>query len=158
MSVKFEDYSVKVTEAMDGAIEEFLYKGSSVIQAAVQRNQRADTSGLRGKWDIKVDMAAKEATIGNPEENAIWEEFGTGEHSEGSVGGRAGAWYVPVEKATGKKKPSYNGKVIVVYGKNGQAFYKTNGKSATHAFQKAYDSKKKTVQKLAEKYLKDKLK
>lgn len=156
MSVQFEDYSIKVTEAMEGAIETFLYKGSSVIQAAVQRNQRADTSDLRSKWDIRVDMSAKEATIGNPEENALWEEFGTGEHS--SVGGRAGAWYVPVEKATGKKKPSFNGEVIVVYGKGGQAFYKTNGKDATHAFQKAYDTKKKTVQRLAEKYLKDKLK
>lgn len=156
MPVTFEDYSIKVTEAMEGAIEEFLYKGASVIQAAVQRNQRADTSDLRGKWDIVVDMSAKSATIGNPEENALWEEFGTGEHS--SVGGRSGAWYVPVEAVTGKKKPSYNGKVIVVYGKGGQAFYKTNGKDATHAFEKAYDAKKNTVKKLAEKYLSDKLK
>lgn len=156
MPVDFDDYSIFVTNEMDGAIEEFLIKASSVVQAAVQRNQRADTSDLRSKWEIRVDMSSKEAVIGNPEENSLWEEFGTGEHS--TEGGRIGAWYVPVEAVTGTKKPSYNGEVIVVYGKGGQAFYKTNGKDATHALQKAYDAKKGTVKRLAEKYLKSHMK
>ena len=31
-------------------------------------------------------------------------------------------------KGLGSKRPTFNGKVVIVYGKNGKAYYKTNGK------------------------------
>lgn len=157
MPVTFEDFSIQVNGAMDDAVETFLIKASKMIQSAVERNTRSDSGDLRGKWDSIIDASAGKATIGNPLENAIWEEFGTGEYSTSSQGGRMGAWYVPVEKVDGKKKPSFNGKVIIVYGKDGQQYYKTNGKEGTKAFQKAYDSKKNKVIKLAQNTFKEKL-
>ena len=82
-------------------------------------------------------------------ENALWEELGTGEFAVNGDGHK-GAWYVPVDRVDGKKKPTFNGKVEIVYGKDGQAFYKTNGKKPTRAMTKAFQSKKSWALKLAE--------
>ena len=96
------------------------------------------------KW---VDYAnEKKAVVGNPLENAIWEEFGTGQYALNGDG-RKTPWYVPVDGYSGKKKPTYQGKVVVVYGKDGKRFYKTDGKKPQRNLQKAFDSLKNKLQK-----------
>lgn len=151
-SVKFEDYSIKVKNALDDKVYDFLVGASNEIVTQTVRNidTAANDSGqLKGSFSAHVDEAKGEAVVGSPLENALWTEFGTGEHAL-KHNGRAGAWYVPVEKVTGKKKPTYNGQVIIVYGTNGQKFYKTNGKKPVRMLQKAFDSKKAVIKKRAE--------
>lgn len=145
MSVELQDFSIQVKNAMEDKAIAFLEAAAGEIETAVHRNSRNDTSQTRGSWKHLVDESALEVTIGSPLENAIWEEFGTGEYADGTQPGRSGAWYVPAEKATGKKKPSFNGKVVVVYGKNKQKFYKTNGKKPNHTLQKSFDSRKPAI-------------
>ena len=55
-------------------------------EAQVKRNTRVDTGQTKGSWGYKVDESKLEAVVGSPMENAVWEEFGTGEfalHGDG---------------------------------------------------------------------------
>lgn len=152
MAVTFTDNSVQVTNAIEQAAIAWLHECSGEIVSQTARNTRVDKSQLKGSWDYKIDRGKLESVIGSPLENAIWEEFGTGEFAV-NKNGRKGAWYVPVENYTGRKRPTYNGKVIVVYGKNKRKFYKTNGKRGTKAFTKAFDGlKAKIIQSAKDKF------
>lgn len=138
-TVELKNYLPDIQGKINSAALEWLEETSGEIESQVKRNTRTDFGQLKNSWTHQVDRGAGEAVVGSPLENAIWEEYGTGEHAaEGN--GRSTPWYVPVESATGTKKPSYNGKVIVVYGKNGKAYYKTNGKEPQKMFQTALDS------------------
>lgn len=142
--VEFIDNRVQVTRAIDDAVGAFLLEISAELVSKTIENidkSAVDTGQLKGSFAANVDESKGEAVVGSPLENAIWTELGTGEWAA-KGNGRAGAWYVPVEKAAGKKKPTYNGKVVIVYGKNGQRFYKTNGKKPVHMLQKAFDANK----------------
>lgn len=144
MSVEFEDNTMRVINSLNEGILNFLEEASGELEAQAIRNTTVDKSQLKGSWKHVVDRSNFSAVVGSPLENAIWEEFGTGEYAlKGN--GRKGAWYVPVEKATGTKKPTFNGKVVVVYGKNGQAFYKTNGKKPKRMLQRAIDTRKNLI-------------
>lgn len=94
MSVQFQDFSIQVKAAMEDAAEQFLEEASSEIQSAAARNSRVATGQLKGSWSHKVDMGAYEAQIGSPLENAIWEEFGTGEYAAAGNGRKGGWFYV----------------------------------------------------------------
>lgn len=155
--VKFENFSVQVKGALEEAANIFLEEAASEIQSQTQRRTPVDTGQLKGSWAHTVDESAHEATIGSPLENAIWTEFGTGEYAlEGN--GRSGAWYVPVEKVTGRKKPTFNGKVTIVQGSNGQKFYKTNGKKPVRMLHNAFEENKAKIQRRADILFKEKLK
>ncbi len=155
--VKFEDNSMKVKAAIDEALLQFLEEAAATLQSQAEDNTPRDSSNLFKSWDHKVDESKMEATIGSPLENAIWTEFGTGEHALKN-NGRQSAWYVPIEKVTGKKKPSFNGKVVIVYGKNGQKYYKTNGKKPVRMLFNAFSAKKNAIIRMAEELFKERLK
>lgn len=111
------------------------------LETHTKRNSAVGQPGAptKNSWRYQVDSSAMEAVVGSPEENAIWEEYGTGEYAaEGN--GRSTPWYVPVESVVGYKKPSYKGKVIIVYGKGGKKFYKTDGKEPKMMLHNAWDS------------------
>ena len=134
--VNFQDNHIQVIKAIGDAINAFLEESAGELESQAMRNTRVDMGQTKGAWGHMVDESKHEAVVGNTLENAIWEEFGTGEYAlKGD--GRKGAWYVPVDKVVGKKKPSYNGKVVIVYGKNKMKYYKTNGKRPSKAFTKA---------------------
>lgn len=156
MSIEFHDYSVQVLAALDDAAIQFLEEAASEIQSQAQRKTSVDSGQLKGSWNHVVDESRKEAQIGSPEENAIWEELGTGAWAEGGKG-RKDAWYVPVESVSGSKKPTFNGQVIVVYGKNGQAFYKTNGKKPKRMLHNAFTENKAKIIKRAEQIYKGRM-
>lgn len=144
--VEFIDNRVKVKNTIDKTIKATLEECSAEIESQAKRNSRSGTGQTKNSW--KHIVIGLTATIGNTSKNSIWEEFGTGEHAiteNGGKGGRKTPWYVPVQGYTGKKKPTYNGKVVVVYGKNGKMFYKTNGKKPSRAFFKAYTSLKSKI-------------
>ncbi len=149
----FEDNRVEIKRAISDAIGAVLLEISSEIVSKAARNTPVDSGQLKGSWKANVDEYKGEAVIGSPLENALWNEFGTGNYAlEGK--GRLTPWYVPVDGYTGTKKPTYNGQVIIVYGKDGKAFYKTNGKKPQRSLQKAFDSTKKKAQKALENKLK----
>lgn len=137
MTVKFEDYSMKVKAKLDDATIAFLHEAAGELKSQAQRNQtRVDTGKTKGAWDYKVDEGAGVATIGNPLENAIWEEFGTGEYALNGDG-RKGGW----------KYEDSNG--------NWQF---TRGKKPLRGFWKAYTSSKTKIIKRAEQVIGGKMK
>ena len=91
MSVQFTDNSAKVKGALNDAAIAYLYEAAGELEAQVKRNQRRGRTGQTSNaWTYVVDESKGEAVVGNPLENAIWEEFGTGEfalHGDGRKGG-----------------------------------------------------------------------
>lgn len=88
-SVRFDDFSIKVVHALESAVDAYLHEASGELVSQTRRNTRVDTGQLKGSWQYKID--GNTATIGSPLENAIWEEFGTGEYAIAG-GGRKGGW------------------------------------------------------------------
>ena len=77
MPVQFEDNRMAVKAALEKAALTFLEEAAGELESQTARNQtRVDTGDTKGKWTHIVDEGKLEATIGNPLENAIWEEFG----------------------------------------------------------------------------------
>lgn len=109
MGVEFHDYTIKVIGAIDDGINAVLEECAGELESQVKRNSRVDTGKTKNSFRHKVDTDSHVAYIGSSDENAIWEEFGTGEyalHGDGRKGGWAykdakGEWHY-----THGKKPS----------------------------------------------------
>lgn len=154
--VEFINLSAEVKKALVSAANKILEGAALLIESQAKENTMVDKNQLRDSWSHVVDESKGEAVIGSPLENAIWEEFGTGEYAL-KRNGKSKPWYVPVEGYTGKKKPSYNGKVVIVYGKNGKAYYKTNGKKPRRALHNAFETKRPAVIRMAEEIMKSEM-
>ena len=106
--VKFEDNTIKVHGAIEKKINVVLEECASSLERKVKRRSKVDTGQTKGAWSHYVDADKHEAVVGNPLENAIWEEFGTGEYADGG-NGRKGGWSYKDEKGkwhhTYGKKP-----------------------------------------------------
>ena len=92
MSVEFTDNTAKIKAALSEGVIGFLHEAGGEIQAQTQRNSRVDTGQTKGSYKYMVDEGKDESTVavGSDLENAIWEEFGTGEyalHGDGRKGG-----------------------------------------------------------------------
>ena len=92
MSVEFTDNTAKIKAALSEGDIGFLHEAGGAIQAQTQRNSRVDTGQTKGSYKYMVDEGKDESTVavGSDLENAIWEEFGTGEyalHGDGRKGG-----------------------------------------------------------------------
>lgn len=123
MAVEIHNFSIQVKNAIGDKAIAFLEEAASEIESAARRNSRVDTGQLKGSWTHLVDESAMEATIGSPLENAIWEEFGTGEYAyEGN--GRKGGWS---------------------YQDDAGDWHHTKGKKPNHTLQNAFDSKKAAI-------------
>ena len=132
MSVKFEDNVMKVLDKMDDIINATLEECAGELESQTKQNTRVDTSKTKNSWRHVVDDDKHEATIGSAEENAIWEEFGTGEHAlEGN--GRKGGWAYVDEEGKG---------------------HFTQGKKPSRAFWNAYNTLKNPIEKHIENSLK----
>ena len=157
MAVEFHDYSFEVKGAMDDRINGVLAECAGLIISQTKRNSRVSgEAGSRTKnsWEYKVDEDSHTAYMGSNYENAIWEEFGTGEHAipEGG-GGRKGYW-VFVKGSDGKTSrsgKSYSLKeakrVMAIMRSKGLEAYYTNGKKPSRAFWKAYTSLRGVIMK-----------
>lgn len=91
MALEFEDYSIEVKAALNNAIIAFLNEAAGELESQVKRNTPVDTGQLKGSWDYKIYEHKGEAVIGSPLENAIWNEFGTGQYAL-QGGGRKTPW------------------------------------------------------------------
>lgn len=153
-SVEFHDNRLVVKDAIQSGSVAFLDEVASEFVSQVTRNSSVDQGQTKGSWRYEVDEDKLEAVVGSELENAIWEEFGTGEYAL-EKNGRMTPWYVPVEGFTGKKKPTFNGKVVIVHGKDGRAYYKTNGKKPRRMLHRAYDNIRPKAQAVLDAKLKE---
>lgn len=144
-NVEFTDNRIKVEAALDDAIVAFLYESAGEIESQTKDAQtRTDTGQTKGAWTHYVDEDKGEAVIGNPRENAIWEEYGTGEYAlKGN--GRKGGWWAPVgpdgmslKQASkfSKVKKDKAGNIVAVF---------TYGKKPLRPLQKAFDKTKSKI-------------
>lgn len=156
MSVQFEDFSIQVKEVCDDKALQFLEEAASEIESAAKRGSRVASGQLKGSWNHLVDEGAYEATVGSPLENAIWEEFGTGEHA--IQGGHGGGYWVFVKDGNGNSSSNPVGKryslekakqIVAMMRADGLDAYYTKGKKPNRTLQKAFDSKKAVVIKRA---------
>lgn len=125
--VEFEDFSIQVKKAIEEKALKFLEEAASEVESQARRNSRVDTGQLKGSWTHVVDESAQKATIGSPLENAIWEEFGTGEYALHGDG-RKGGWCYVDDVGNG---------------------HFTHGKTPNRTLQRAFDQKKTVIQKRA---------
>lgn len=127
-SVTFTDNSMAVKGKLGDACLRFLEEASGELEAQVKRNQtRVDTGATKNSWTHQV-ISDKEAVVGSNLENAIWEEYGTGEYA--LKGGRKGGWVY---------KSSKDGK-----------FYRTKGKTPLRPLNTAFTQNKGKIKKFLE--------
>lgn len=109
MPVEFKDNSLKVKAALNEKTIAWLHEAAGEIESQTKRNTRVDTAQLKNSWVNTVDESDGTATVGSPLENAIWEEFGTGEYALHGDG-RKTAWTYKDRKGkwhrTSGKRPS----------------------------------------------------
>lgn len=117
------DNKLKVINALNDKAVSFLYEASGELQHEVQQNTRVDTGQLKGSWRYEVNESNLESVIGSPLENAIWEEFGTGEYAVNG-NGRKGGWFYVDAKGNG---------------------HFTKGKKPQHAFARAYENLREPI-------------
>ena len=123
--VVFEDYSIKVKGEINDRIIAALEECAGEIESQTKRNcdPYVDTGRTKNSFQHKVVDSKLTAYIGSNYENAIWEEFGTGEYAlEGN--GRKGGWVYVDEKGKG---------------------HFTYGKKPRRAFWNAYNSLKNAI-------------
>jgi hypothetical protein len=130
--VKFEDNSLEVKNALNDAVIAFLYEAGGEIVSQTQRRTPVDTGQLKGSWEYKVEESKGKVTIGSPLQNAIWNEFGTGQYALNGDG-RKTPW----------KYQDTKGK-----------WHTTTGKKPQRSLQHAWDFTKDKVKKRLEKVLK----
>lgn len=131
MSVTFKNNTMNVKKALNEKAIAYLYEASGELLHEVQANTRVDTGQLKGSWRYEVNESDLESVIGSPLENAIWEEFGTGEYAVGG-NGRKGGWFYVDAKGKG---------------------HFTRGKKPQHGFKNAFDSIKDALIRRAESIL-----
>lgn len=108
MSVEFQDNRVQVKEALRETALGFLHEAAGEMATQTARNTKVKTGQTKRSWSYAVNEEALEAVIGSSFQNAIWEEFGTGEYALNGDG-RKGGWVYRDEKGkfhfTRGKKP-----------------------------------------------------
>lgn len=152
MSIQFTDNSVQVKAAINDALIAALHECAGELASQAKRNSRVGKVAggkTKNSWDYKIENDYEQATayVGNTEENAVWEEYGTGEYAlKGN--GRKGKWYVHI----GNGKNDMSEKVAkaygfkIVHGKGGEKYAETSGKKPSRALNKAYTSSKTKIE------------
>lgn len=92
-SIRFEDFAGEVSQEIQNTILNWLEEAASELesQAITRTGTGAYFRNIAEKWTHSVDRDKYKAYIGNPMENALWVEYGTGEYAlKGD--GRKGYW------------------------------------------------------------------
>ena len=115
--IVFEDFSGEITKKMESIVDNWLEEASLELAAQTAQRTRRGTGETADKWTNLVDTGKHTAYVGNPLENAIWEEYGTGEFAFNGDG-RRGGW--------------------VYYDERKGKYYHTYGKKPTRALHHAF--------------------
>lgn len=136
--VVFEDFSIKVMNAMDDLINSTLEEAAGTIESAAKRNSsvgKVNGGGLKNDWRHKVDGRKHEAYIGNNKKEAVYVEFGTGDYAlEGK--GRKGGWFIPIGRGGISEAVVKAYGFRVIHGKDGKKFAHTHGIAAAPLIQR----------------------
>lgn len=98
--VEFIDNRVVVKRALEDAVGKYLIEASGELVGKSARNSRVKSGQTKGSYKANVDENNGTAYIGSDLENAIWEEFGTGEYALHGDG-RKGGWFYEDAKGEG---------------------------------------------------------
>lgn len=90
---EFIDNSLKVTNALKDIAYQAVEEACGELESQVKRNTVVDTGQTKNAWThhVEIDGAVTNGSVGNPLQNSIWEEFGTGEYALNGDG-RKGGW------------------------------------------------------------------
>lgn len=149
-NVEFHDFSAQVIRELDDRAAKFLEEASFELLSETQRNTPVKTGQLKGSWEKRVDTAKKEATVGSPLEQAIWNEYGTGSHAENG-NGRKGWWvYVEGSGKSSKVSKTYGSreeaeKTVAILRAKGFPAFASEGKRKRRTLRNAFDSKKNAI-------------
>lgn len=115
------DYSEEVFGEINDRLSAALEEAAGELESQVKRNTRVDTGKTKNSWRHKTkDLTAH---VGSDYENAIWEEFGTGDYALNGDG-RKGGWLYEDAEGVG---------------------HFTHGKKPTRAFWNAYNTLKSDI-------------
>nr|DAP55537.1 MAG TPA: putative tail-component [Caudoviricetes sp.] len=128
VGVKFTNNSIKVKTALKEAGVAWLHEACGEIEAQTKRNSKVLTGKTKGSYQYRVDEDSLEGVVGSDSQNAIWEEFGTGEYAINGDG-RKGGWFYKDERGNG---------------------HFTHGKKAKRPMFRAYTALKAQLQKMAQ--------
>jgi hypothetical protein len=92
-AIKFIDHREKVKGLIADLAMAALEEAAGELEAQVKRNTAVDTGQTKNSWQHRVTEGRNEyvAQVGSDYENAIWEEFGTGDYALNGDG-RKGGW------------------------------------------------------------------
>ena len=92
MSVEFIDFSERIKADLQAGIIAGMEEAAGEIESQTKKNTRVKTGKTKNSWQHRVisDDDTVTAYIGSNYQNAIWEEFGTGERAIPEGGGRKG--------------------------------------------------------------------
>lgn len=148
MKVKFEDYSANVNSRMESLARNVLEEAAGELESQIKDNTKVgkvNGGKTRREWQhiIRNTGNVISAEIGNPNETAIWLEYGTGEYAlEGN--GRSGGWYVLIGEGEGQIPEAvvnaYGFKIH--HGKDGKRYIHTFGMRPQRPAHKAYQKLK----------------
>lgn len=93
IKASYISYTDSVIDEFNSIIDNWLEEASGELEAEIARLSRVDTGQTKDSYKHVVDTTKKEAHIGSNLENAIWEEFGTGEYAINGNGRKGGWWY-----------------------------------------------------------------
>lgn len=157
-NVVFEDFSVEVKTAIKDKAITFLEEVGGELRSRTQRNSRRKTSKTADSYEYKVDEGQLAVHIGSNYQNAIWEEFGTGEYALNGDGRKG--WWVYVEGTPSKSSSTSKGKsysspvrarmAVALLRSKGLDAQMTKGKTANRPLFKAYESFKSGIIRRAE--------
>lgn len=117
MSVEFIDHRPEVKLKIAQIAESMVRECCGELEAQVKRNTRVNTGRTKNSWTYMLNESHNsiEGIVGSDYQNAVWEEFGTGEEAL-NHDGRRGGWRYKV----------------------GDAWYFTRGKKGTRALYNAF--------------------
>lgn len=110
--VEFECHSNLCKDAIKAKSLQWLHECGQIIIKEVLSNYRVKTGQTKNSFHYYVSEKGNgelSCTIGSPNENAIWEEFGTGIYAKNGDGRKTGWKYIDEkgkEHWTRGKKPS----------------------------------------------------
>lgn len=98
--VQFINNSVKVKKALHDKGVAWLDEACGELERQAKLNSKVVTGKTKGSFQYSVDESSLEGVVGSNYENAIWEEFGTGEYALNGDG-RKGGWFYKDEQGNG---------------------------------------------------------
>ena len=110
MSITWKDNSVEIQGKLKDLAQSTLEEVAGEMESQVKRNTKVKTGQTKNSWRhiVTEEGETHTAVIGSGYQNAIWEEFGTGEYALHGDG-RKGGWKYEDERGdwhfTRGKKP-----------------------------------------------------